>query len=127
MTNTERSQRLSDPEKNGLVMSVWDRFIHGDPCDSDALRPLIADSWQRCLYAQLNPFHPTTSPTLEGASFRKLQERHADLLTCCQPVMQMAKDVLEETGTIMILTDPQGSFCPSKVTAAPRLPPRTYR
>ncbi len=108
MIKTKRSQRLSDPEKNGLVMSVWERIVQGGTCNSDALRPLVTDSWQRCLHAQVDPFHPTTFPALEGASLRHLQERHADLLTCSQPVMQMAKDVLEETGSIMILTDPQG-------------------
>lgn len=108
MIRTKRSQRLSDPEKNGLVMSVWERIVHGGTCNSDQLRPLVTDSWQRCLHAQVDPFHPTTSPALQGASLRHLQERHADLLTCSQPVMQMAKDLLEETGSIMILTDPQG-------------------
>lgn len=91
MIRSKRSQRLSDPEKNGLVMSVWERIVHGGTCNSDELRPLVTDSWQRCLHAQVDPFHPTTSPALQGASLRHLQERHADLLTCSQPVMQMAK------------------------------------
>ncbi|MGO1766241.1 MAG: sigma-54-dependent Fis family transcriptional regulator [Advenella sp.] len=108
MINTERSQRLSDPKNNDVIMRVWERIVHGGPCESDALRRLVTDSWQRCLHAQIDPFQPATPPALDSGSFLKLRERHAELLNSCRPVMQQAEDVLDQTGTVMILTDPQG-------------------
>ncbi|AHG62739.1 sigma-54-dependent Fis family transcriptional regulator [Advenella mimigardefordensis] len=108
MINIERAQRLSDPHKNDLVMSAWERLVHGNPCESNVLRPLVTDSWQRCLHAHIDPFQPNLAPALEDTSFRDLQNRHAALLSICRPVMQMARDDLDNTGAIMMITDPQG-------------------
>jgi len=89
-------------------MSAWERLVLGKPCESDVLRPLITDSWQRCLHAQIDPFQPNLAPALQDTSFQDLQNRHTALLTICRPVMQIARDYLDNTGAIMMITDPQG-------------------
>lgn len=108
MISNETAQRLSDPQKNDLVMSAWERIVRGSPCEPGGLRRLVTDSWQRCLGAQIDPFQPASASTLDSISFHHLQDRHAELLDTCRPVMQMAKDCLAGTGAIMIVTDPQG-------------------
>jgi len=108
MISNETIQRLSDPKKDDLVMSAWERIVHGSPCEPGALRRVVTDSWQRCLHAHIDPFQSASAPTLDGRSFRHLQDQHAQLLEACRPVMQMAKDCLADTGAIMIVTDPQG-------------------
>ncbi|MGH8812966.1 MAG: sigma-54-dependent Fis family transcriptional regulator [Advenella sp.] len=108
MISNETIQRLSDPKKDDLVMSAWERIVHGSPCEPGALRRVVTDSWQRCLHAHIDPFQSAPAPTLDSRSFRQLQDQHTELLKACHPVMQMAKDCLADTGAIMIVTDPQG-------------------
>lgn len=109
MGDLERNQMFSSPERNGDVMSHWERLLSGDESGTDALRRLIDDSWRRCLSAQVDPSKIQAPPPLSENSLYSLKQKHGDLLSASAPVMAMARDFLSETGTIMVLTDHSGT------------------
>ncbi len=106
----DQSQMFSRPERDGDVMTHWERLLSGEECSSDALRRLIDDSWRRCLNAHVDPSKFQAPPPLSENSLYSLQQKHGDLLTASTPVMAMARDFLAETGTIMVLTDHSGTI-----------------
>ena len=110
LRDDDQSQMFSRPERDGDVMTHWERLLSGEECSSDALRRLIDDSWRRCLNAHVDPGKFQAPPPLSENSLYSLQQKHGDLLTASTPVMAMARDFLAETGTIMVLTDHSGTI-----------------
>lgn len=108
MTGSIKSQRLSNPDNDNRVISAWESVMNGHSPAPNALRRLINDSWRRCLDARIDPVHLHPPSVLEDNQLLILQQRHSELVTASQPVMMMARDFLAETGSVMILTDPEG-------------------
>ncbi|MFD2110511.1 sigma-54-dependent Fis family transcriptional regulator [Thiorhodococcus fuscus] len=99
---------FSVPENDHRVMDLWERFLNGEEADSNALRRLIDDSWRRCQAASVDPERRTAAPPLGAGSLDALRGDYCELLEAGAPVMAAARDLLSETGTFMVLTDPSG-------------------
>jgi transcriptional regulator of acetoin/glycerol metabolism len=102
------SQIFSLPENDARVSSTWEKFLSGDSCGSDALRRLIDDSWRRCQTADVDPERDKAPPPLGEDSLQRLLEEHDELLSAGTPVMAHARQFLDETGTVMVLTTNAG-------------------
>jgi len=98
------SQIFSLPENDARVSSTWEKFLSGESCGSDALRRLIDDSWRRCQTADVDPERDKAPPPLSEDSLQRLLEEHDELLSAGTPVMAHARQFLDETGTVMVLT-----------------------
>ena len=96
------------PDQDKQVMAAWDRFLRGAELPSDAVRSVIEGSWSRCLSAHVDPERSRAQAPAREEELRTLQHRHRDLIDASVPVMQQARDLLSESGTMMILTDPSG-------------------
>ncbi len=55
-------QIFSNPASDTSIMSAWENYLSGEPCQSDALRRLIDDSWRRCHTAQVDPGRESAPP-----------------------------------------------------------------
>jgi transcriptional regulator of acetoin/glycerol metabolism len=108
MISNRPDQRLSNPHNNRTIMDAWDSLLSGRAAPPDALRRLIDDSWRRCVAEQVDPARGQALPPVNEATLNSLQHQHRELLIAGRQVMAMAKDLLAETETIMILTDPNG-------------------
>lgn len=108
MASEKVRQIFSHPENDKTVMSAWERFQSGDECESDALRRLIDDSWRRCHTAQVDPDRDSAPPPLAEDSLHTLIADHEELLSAGAPVMAHARQFLDETGTVMVLTTNEG-------------------
>lgn len=102
------SQIFSLPENDARVSSTWEKFLSGESCGSDALRRLIDDSWRRCQTADVDPERDKAPPPLGEDSLQRLLEEHDELLSAGTPVMAHARQFLDETGTVMVLTTNAG-------------------
>ncbi|HSV70021.1 MAG TPA: sigma-54-dependent Fis family transcriptional regulator [Methylibium sp.] len=102
-------QYFSRPEQDRNIMSAWERFLSGQPSDSDALRRLIDDSWRRCQIAHVNPDRDGAPPPMREDSLHGLLDEHGELLQAGTPVMADARQFLDETGTVMVLTTNEGT------------------
>ncbi len=98
------SQIFSLPENDARVSSSWEKFLTGGACESDALRRLIDDSWRRCQTADVDPERDKAPPPLGEDALQRLLEEHDELLSAGTPVMAHARQFLDETGTVMVLT-----------------------
>lgn len=101
-------QIFSHPENDTNVMSAWEHFLSGEACGSDALRRLIDDSWRRCHTAQVDPDRDQAPPPLAEDLLHSLIDDHGELLSAGAPVMAHARQFLDETGTVMVLTTNDG-------------------
>jgi transcriptional regulator of acetoin/glycerol metabolism len=102
------NQIFSLPENDERVSSTWEKFLSGEACGSDALRRLIDDSWRRCQSAEVDPERDKAPPPLGEDSLQRLLEEHDELLSAGTPVMAHARQFLDETGTVMVLTTHDG-------------------
>jgi sigma-54 dependent transcriptional regulator, acetoin dehydrogenase operon transcriptional activator AcoR len=106
----QRSNRAQGGEPGGdkSVMLAWERFLSGDGMPSNAVRRMVEDSWRRCLDHGVNPVRNAAPLAVDGDGLYGLRHRHADLIEAARPVMAQAREFLAESGTMMVLTDPQG-------------------
>ena len=108
MRSPHPSQIFSRPEDDRNIMSTWERFLSGEVCGSDAIRRLIDDSWRRCHSAQVDPGRDKAPPALPEDDLHSLLSEHDELLSAGTSVMAHARQFLDETGTVMVLTTNDG-------------------
>jgi len=101
-------QKFSVPENDDKVMASWEKFLGGTEFGSDALRRLVDDSWRRCLSNSVDPLRAQAPPPMREDSLHSLRDDCSELLEASQPVMASARELLAETGTVMVLTDGAG-------------------
>lgn len=101
---------FSRPEDETRIRSAWERFLGGVSKPSDALRCLIDDSWRRCLTESVDPLRDNAPPPMTGDRLETLRLRHRRLIDASIPVMAQARDFLAQTGTVMILSGPDGTI-----------------
>lgn len=108
MPSARPGQKFSVPENDDKVMTSWERFLGGSEFGSDALRRLVDDSWRRCLGHSVDPQRAQAPPPMREDSLHSLRDDCRELLEASQPVMASARELLAETGTVMVLTDGAG-------------------
>ncbi|HEY6896561.1 MAG TPA: sigma-54-dependent Fis family transcriptional regulator [Rhodocyclaceae bacterium] len=101
---------LPRPENDGRIKSAWERFLSGDAQASTALRQMVDDSWQRCLGDKVDPHRDQAQSLLDEDRLAQLRDKHQRLLSISAPLMAKARDFLSQTGTVMILSDPEGTI-----------------
>ncbi len=75
---------------------------------SDAVRPEIAESWQRCRRADVDPYDGVCHCVLEQRNLRHLLETHSELIEVARPFMEKLYRFVEGSGFIVMLTDERG-------------------
>src|SRR4029077_2681298 len=89
-----------------IVGNALARFQRGDDDAPRGVRPVIEESWQRCLRSGVDPIAPRTAPR-GGDPVRRSVLNH-ELLEASDPVMAQARAALSGCGTMLILADAAG-------------------
>ena len=89
-------------------MGAWERFLSGDDYATSVVRRLIRDSWSRCFHNGVDPACQNGKPLLASEGLHSVRSEHDELVRACLPVMREARNLLSESGTVMLLTDPDG-------------------
>ena len=89
-------------------MGAWERFVHGDGLAPGVVRDVVEQSWLRCRCASVDPALEHAPDPLAETALMALRQRHRDLIDASRPSMVQAHDLLADSGTMMILTDPAG-------------------
>src|SRR5262249_43791032 len=108
MPRTEHLAGFSQPDHDRQIMAAWARFLQGGALAATAVRRLIERSWERCRAAGIDPALMQAAAPLLDENLTALRSRYQDLLEASVPIMAQAREILSESGTIMILTDPSG-------------------
>jgi transcriptional regulator of acetoin/glycerol metabolism len=74
------------------------------------VRSTIGESWKRCLGAEVDYQRDQAPSPISQDRFELLREQCGDLIDASTPVMASARDFLHETGTVMVLADPEGTI-----------------
>ena len=89
-----------------IVGNALARFQRGDDDAPRGVRPVIEESWQRCLRSGVDPIAPGTAP--RGGDPVRRSVRNHELLEASDPVMAQARAALSGCGTMLILADAAG-------------------
>ena len=89
-----------------IVGNALARFQRGDDGVPRGVRPVIEESWQRCLRSGVDPIAPRTAP--HGGDPVRGSVRNHELLEASEPVMAQARSGLSGCGTMLILADAAG-------------------
>lgn len=102
---------LSHPKNNKRIKGAWEKFLSGEEYSSSAgLRPAIDASWRRCVVNHVDPARHQAQFLIDGNGLEALRQRHARLISASAPFMIQSSSFLAETGTVMVLTDPEGTI-----------------
>src|SRR5215831_5871906 len=96
------------PGEDTAIRSALARFQRGDDHAPRGVRPVIKESWQRCLRSGVDPVDPR-APLLSDKSGGLFSQRSRELLEASQAVMAQAKTALSGCRTMLILADATGN------------------
>ncbi|WP_061291268.1 sigma-54-dependent Fis family transcriptional regulator [Azotobacter vinelandii] len=100
---------FSCPEDNQRIKAAWQHFLQSAELPGDvAVRPPIDQSWRRCLDSRVDPGLRQAPEPLTEAQLQAIRERHRRLLDASMPVMAMARELMAQSGNIMLLADRNG-------------------
>lgn len=106
-----QSSWLSQPRNNKQIKGAWDKFLSGEEYSfSVGLRPTIDESWRRCLANRVDPSLNKAQPPIDTWKMEALRKRHQRLIAASAPFMVQSRSFLAQTGTVMVLTDPEGTI-----------------
>ncbi len=108
MPRKESLASFSQPDQERRIMAAWERFLQDGELASSAVRRLIERSWERCRAAGIDPALTQAAAPLLDEELTALRSCYRALLEASVPIMAQAREILSESGTIMILTDPSG-------------------
>ena len=92
----------------GQVDLAWDRYVNSGELPKNSIRRIIIESWARCLEDGVDPSSSKTRISVNNQTYQNLLRKNAQLLEAAKPVMEHARDLLAESGSMMILADRDG-------------------
>ena len=93
-----------------IVAASWEQFVQDmTPQQPQGVRNVILESWLRCRSTAVNP-SCHSAPTLGQSELLQLREHSHELYDAAQPVMTMLRDVLYESGSLILLSDATGAI-----------------
>ena len=99
---------FSSPDRDASVMAAWERLIQGGKSCAGTLRGVVDDSWHRCLEGRVDPGATSAPPPLEEGRLFDLRVKNDRLMQVSVPLIQQTREFLSQTGTILLLSDPDG-------------------
>ncbi len=109
---------VADRRYERRLLAAWERFVDGAGLASGVVPDVVGQSWMRCRSAHIDPALEHAPDPLAEPDLMALRQRHRELIEASRPVMMQAHDLLSESATMMILTDPTGVILQSEGDAA---------
>jgi transcriptional regulator of acetoin/glycerol metabolism len=99
---------LASPVDDTGVQAAWECLIQGRNSSTEALRGIVDESWRRCLDGRVDPDTACAPPPLEEGPIFDLRTRNGHLMRASAPFINQTREFLSQTGTILLLADPDG-------------------
>jgi sigma-54 dependent transcriptional regulator, acetoin dehydrogenase operon transcriptional activator AcoR len=96
------------PSVQRQVMTAWECFVTGVPLSDLCVSNLVLSSWQRSAQAGVAADGRLAPIAAYGDSFEQLRQNNHDLLWAAKDLLMNSTHLLEYSGSIMLLTDPNG-------------------
>src|SRR5256884_2614026 len=114
MGHDDPARGVTDRRYERRLLAAWERFVDGAGLASGVVPDVVGQSWMRCRSAQVDPALEHAPDPLAEPELMALRQRHRELIEASRPVMIQAHDLLSESATMMILTDPTGVILQSE-------------
>lgn len=99
---------IASPVADASVEAAWESLIQGGKPSTDALRGIVDESWHRCLDGRVDPDTRRAPAPLDEGPLFDLRIRNDQLMRASVPFIQQTHEFLSQTGTILLLADPNG-------------------
>ncbi|CAN0628150.1 sigma-54 dependent transcriptional regulator, acetoin dehydrogenase operon transcriptional activator AcoR [Burkholderia multivorans] len=96
------------PQHEASIMAAWEHLVTGSEWRSADVRGVVDDSWQRCLVGHVDPGVDRAPPPLDESRLMQWRSANTRLIDVSLPLMQQTREFLSQTGTVMLLADPDG-------------------
>jgi transcriptional regulator of acetoin/glycerol metabolism len=115
---SSEGSRMAQRPENTLIPRVsdepavsegWNRFVEQGALPDGRVRDVVADSWRRCREA-VDPRRASAPAIADSGRLLELRSRQRDLYEAAKPVLGSLRDVLRESGTVILLADPVGTI-----------------
>ena len=97
-----------EPPTQRQTLDAWERFVTGEPVLATAVSKFVLSSWQRSQRCGVEPRSRLAPVVARGDALEQLRRRNHDLLWAAQRLFVTTAHLLARSGTIMLLTDPNG-------------------
>ena len=91
-----------------LTMEAWENLLSGKEFSPAPLCDWIVRSWDRCRSSNVNPSLLHTPELVTADDFVRLGQQHRELIEASTPFTDPVRDLLSQTSSILILSDPTG-------------------
>jgi len=92
-----------------VVANSWESFLQDRPLAASGVRNVVLDSWRRSRSEAVDPAS-SSAPAADAEKIRQLRERSRDLYEAAKPVLETLREILRESGTLIMLSDPSGTI-----------------
>ena len=91
-----------------LTMAAWEQFVTGAPTVPLSVSKFVLSSWQRSRRSNVEPSSRAAPLPVRGDALEKLRGSNSDMMWAAQGLFVASAHLLIESGSIMLLTDPNG-------------------
>ncbi len=98
----------AEPPTQRQTLDAWERFVTGEPQVAAAVSKVVLSSWQRSLRSGVEPRSRLAPVAAHGDALEQLRRLNHDLLWAAQALFLTTSHLMARSGTIMLLTDPNG-------------------
>ena len=100
--------REHDAYDERLTMAAWEGFVTGAATEPNSVSKIVLSSWQRSQRLNVEPLSRSAPMPVRGEVFEKLRNSNSDMIWAAQGLFGASAHLLAESGSIMLLTDPNG-------------------
>ncbi|HEB28682.1 MAG TPA: sigma-54-dependent Fis family transcriptional regulator [Porticoccus sp.] len=110
MTNDSPLKGSTAVEHPTRIATAREKLQTGGHLTDDTVRPVIRDSWERCMDGHVDPLVAKRSLDLNEDQLQNLKQQNQELISASDIIMCEVKELLAESGTIMHLVAPSGTI-----------------
>ena len=101
-------RRYQGKQAQKAVFQAWEDFVVHGECRSPAVRPMIMQSWQRCVENGTAASSDQLKLITKARRLEKLRDDNLEILTAMETIRCRLEDVFRETESIVLLADRNG-------------------
>ncbi len=94
--------------RNRNVKLAWEDYVNIGRMDNAAVRTMIAESWQRCCAAGVDPYDGCSHIIATGEELDQILNKRKCLIDIARPIMANLYRFVAGSGFIVMLTDERG-------------------
>jgi transcriptional regulator of acetoin/glycerol metabolism len=100
--------RLAGRAEESDTMLAWERFLTGEPFVPPPARNFLVSSWLRSRDFGIDPTARAAPIVSDAGKLEALRRQHRELINATHSIYQEAAELLEDTGSILLLTTSEG-------------------